>query len=477
MREYLKFYIDGQWTDPAQSDTFEVINPATEEVAGTVSLGSSADVDKAVAAARRAFPAWSATSREERLALLEKILDVYQRRMGDIAAALTEEMGAPAALASGFQVNLGLGHLTTAIEVLRNFVFEEQRGGSLVVKEPIGVCGLITPWNWPISLISVKVFPALATGCTMVLKPSEQSPFNGQVFAEILDEAGVPAGVFNLVQGDGPGVGRALSGHPDVDLVSFTGSTRAGIDVAANAAAGVKRVTQELGGKGPNIILDDADFAENVGKGVATMMMNSGQTCSAPSRMLVPGERMEEAIAAAREAASKVTVGDPTGDAAIGPVVSKAQFEKVQGLIQRGIDEGATLVAGGVGRPEGLTAGYFVQPTVFADVKNDMTIAREEIFGPVLTILGYDSIDHAIEIANDTDYGLAGFVAGTDLELARQVARRIRVGNVAINDAFDFGAPFGGYKKSGNGREWGEFGFHDYLEIKGILGYTPEDGN
>ncbi|NLE79675.1 MAG: aldehyde dehydrogenase family protein, partial [Rhodococcus sp.] len=455
MCEYLKFYIDGQWTDPAQSDTFEVINPATEEVAGTVSLGSSADVDKAVAAARRAFPAWSATSREERLALLEKILDVYQRRMGDIAAALTEEMGAPAALASGFQVNLGLGHLTTAIEVLRNFVFEEQRGGSLVVKEPIGVCGLITPWNWPISLISVKVFPALATGCTMVLKPSEQSPFNGQVFAEILDEAGVPAGVFNLVQGDGPGVGRALSGHPDVDLVSFTGSTRAGIDVAANAAAGVKRVTQELGGKGPNIILDDADFAENVGKGVATMMMNTGQTCSAPSRMLVPGERMEEAIAAAREAASKVTVGDPTGDAAIGPVVSKAQFEKVQGLIQRGIDEGATLVAGGVGRPEGLTAGYFVQPTVFADVKNDMTIAREEIFGPVLTILGYDSIDHAIEIANDTDYGLAGFVAGTDLELARQVARRIRVGNVAINDAFDFGAPFGGYKKSGNGREWG----------------------
>jgi aldehyde dehydrogenase (NAD+) len=477
MREYLKFYIDGQWIDPAQSNTFEVVNPATEEVAGTVSLGSSADVDKAVAAARRAFPAWSATSREERLALLEKILDVYQRRMGDIAAALTEEMGAPVVLASGFQVNLGLGHLTTAIEVLRNFVFEEQRGGSLVVKEPIGVCGLITPWNWPISLIAVKVFPALATGCTMILKPSEQSPFNGQIFAEILDEAGVPAGVFNLVQGDGPGVGRALSGHPDIDMVSFTGSTRAGIDVAANAAAGVKRVTQELGGKGPNVILDDADLAANVGKGVATMMMNSGQTCSAPSRMLVPGERMEEAVAAAREAASQVTVGDPTGDAAIGPVVSKAQFEKVQGLIQKGIDEGATLVAGGVGRPDGLTTGYFVQPTVFADVKNDMTIAREEIFGPVLTILGYDSIDHAIEIANDTDYGLAGFVAGSDLDQARSVARRIRAGNVAINDAFDFGAPFGGYKKSGNGREWGEFGFHDYLEIKGILGYTPEGGS
>ncbi|MFD6897602.1 aldehyde dehydrogenase family protein [Rhodococcus sp. NPDC060086] len=477
MREYLKFYIDGQWIDPAQSDTFEVINPATEEVAGTVSLGSSADVDKAVSAARRAFPSWSATSREERLALLEKILDVYQRRMGDIGAALTEEMGAPTALANGFQVNLGLGHLTTAIEVLRSFVFEEQRGGSLVVKEPIGVCGLITPWNWPINQIGVKVFPALATGCTMVLKPSEQSPFSGQVFTEILEEAGVPSGVFNLVQGDGPGVGRALSGHPDVDMVSFTGSTRAGVDIAVNAAPGVKRVTQELGGKGPNIILDDADLAANVGAGVATMMVNSGQTCSAGSRMLVPGERMEEVISVAREAASQVTVGDPTGDAAMGPVVSKAQFDKVQSLIQTGIDEGATLVAGGVGRPDGLTTGYFVQPTVFADVKNDMTIAREEIFGPVLTILGYDSIDHAIEIANDTEYGLAGFVAGADLDQARAVARRIRAGSVAINGGFDFGAPFGGYRKSGNGREWGEFGFHDYLETKGILGYTPADGS
>ncbi|MFD6859522.1 aldehyde dehydrogenase family protein [Rhodococcus sp. NPDC060090] len=477
MREYLKFYIDGQWIDPAQSDTFEVINPATEEVAGTVSLGSSADVDKAVSAARRAFPSWSATSREERLALLEKILDVYQRRMGDIGASLTEEMGAPTALANGFQVNLGLGHLTTAIEVLRNFVFEEQRGGSLVVKEPIGVCGLITPWNWPINQIGVKVFPALATGCTMVLKPSEQSPFSGQVFTEILEEAGVPSGVFNLVQGDGPGVGRALSGHPDVDMVSFTGSTRAGVDIAVNAAPGVKRVTQELGGKGPNIILDDADLAANVGAGVATMMVNSGQTCSAGSRMLVPGERMEEVISVAREAASQVTVGDPTGDAAMGPVVSKAQFDKVQSLIQTGIDEGATLVAGGVGRPDGLTIGYFVQPTVFADVKNDMTIAREEIFGPVLTILGYDSIDHAIEIANDTEYGLAGFVAGADLDQARAVARRIRAGSVAINGGFDFGAPFGGYRKSGNGREWGEFGFHDYLETKGILGYTPADGS
>ncbi|WP_068160620.1 aldehyde dehydrogenase family protein [Rhodococcus phenolicus] len=474
MREYLKFYIDGRWTDAARPQTFEVVNPATEQVAGTVALGSPADVDKAVAAARRAFPAWSASSREERLELLEKILDVYQRRMGDLGAALTEEIGAPAALANGFQVNLGLGHLTTAIEALRAFVFEEQRGASLIVKEPIGVCGLITPWNWPISLIAVKVFPALATGCTMVLKPSEQSPFNGQIFAEILDEAGVPPGVFNLVQGDGPGVGRVLSGHPDVDMVSFTGSTRAGIDIATNAAPGVKRVTQELGGKSPNIVLDDTDLAGNVAKGVATMMMNSGQTCSAPSRMLVPAARMAEAAEAARAATEQVTVGDPNGDFVIGPVVSKAQFDKVQGLIRKGIDEGATLVTGGPGRPAGLGTGFYVKPTVFADVKNDMTIAREEIFGPVLTIIGYDSIDHAVEIANDTEYGLAGFVAGTDPDRARAVARRIRAGNVAINDAFDFHAPFGGYRKSGNGREWGEFGFHDYLEVKAILGYEPQ---
>ncbi|MFD1814652.1 aldehyde dehydrogenase family protein [Rhodococcus gannanensis] len=474
MREYLKFYIDGQWVDAAQSQTFDVVNPATEQVAGRVALGSAADVDRAVAAARRAFPAWAASDRQERLDLLRRILDAYQRRIGDLGNALTEEMGAPRELANGFQVNLGIGHLTTTIDVLEKFVFEEQRGATRIVKDPIGVCGLITPWNWPISLIAVKVFPALATGCTMVLKPSEQSPFSGQVFAEILDEAGVPAGVFNLVQGDGPGVGRALSGHPDVDLISFTGSTRAGIDIAANAASGVKRVSQELGGKSPNIVLDDADFAANVGKGVGTMMLNSGQTCSAPSRMLVPSERMEEAIGVAREAAAQVTVGDPQGDSAIGPVVSGAQFEKVQALIQKGIDEGATLVAGGTGRPDGLGTGYFVKPTVFADVKNDMTIAREEIFGPVLTILGYDSVDHAVEIANDTEYGLAGFVAGADLDEARSVALRIRAGSVAINDAFDFSAPFGGYKKSGNGREWGEFGFDDFLEIKGVLGYSPE---
>ncbi|MFC5749901.1 aldehyde dehydrogenase family protein [Actinomadura rugatobispora] len=475
MREYLKFYIGGQWTDPAELRTLDIVNPATEEVAGKVAVGSAADVDRAVAAARGAFAGWSASSKQDRIDLLQNILEAYQKRSADLAAALTEEMGAPASLAGGFQVQLGVGQLSTAIEVLKEFAFEERRGASLVVKEPIGVCGLITPWNWPMNLIAVKVFPALATGCTMVLKPSERSPFTGQIFAEILDAAGVPAGVFNLVQGDGPGVGVPLASHPDVDMVSFTGSTRAGVEVAKNAAPGVKRVAQELGGKSPNIILDDDAFAENVGKGVASMMGNSGQTCSAPSRMLVPRARMEEAVEAARKAASEVTVGDPNGDVVIGPVVAKDQFERVQGLIQKGIDEGARLVAGGTGRPDGLEKGYYVKPTVFADVTNDMTIAREEIFGPVATILGYDDLDDAIEIANDTEYGLAGFVAGADLEQARAVARRIRAGSVAINDGFDFLAPFGGYKKSGNGREWGEFGFHDYLEIKGVLGYAPDE--
>jgi aldehyde dehydrogenase (NAD+) len=475
MREYLKLYIGGQWTDPVQLRTFDVVNPATEQVCGTVAVGSAADVDRAVAAARGAFAGWSVTSREDRIEILQNILEAYQKRAGDLAVALTEEMGAPTALAHGFQVGLGAGHLTTAIEVLKNFSFTEQRGATLVVKEPIGVCGLITPWNWPMNQIAVKVFPALATGCTVVLKPSEKSPFSGQIFAEILDTAGVPAGVFNLVQGDGPSVGGPLSRHPDVDMISFTGSTRAGIEIAKNAAPSVKRVTQELGGKSPNIILDDEAFGENVGKGVASMMGNSGQTCSAPSRMLVPSARMEEAIGVAREAASRITVGDPNGDFVIGPVVSGSQFEKIQALIRNGVDEGATLVAGGPGRPDGLEQGYYVKPTVFADVTNDMTIAREEIFGPVATIIGYDSVDHAIEIANDTEYGLAGYVAGADPEKARAVARRIRAGWVAINDGFDFSCPFGGYKKSGNGREWGEFGFHDYLEIKGILGYAPDE--
>ena len=390
MREYLKFYIDGQWVDPVRPNTLDVDNPTTEQVSGKIAVGSAADVDVAVRAARRAFASWSQTSREERLDVLQAILAEYPKRAGDLADAVTEEMGAPPSLAAGPQVNLGLGHLVTAIDVLKNYEFEEQHGSTLVVKEPIGVCGLITPWNWPINQIAVKVYPALATGCTMVLKPSEVAPYSAQIFTEIIDAAGVPAGVYNLVFGDGPGVGAALSSHPDIDMVSFTGSTRAGVDVARNAAPTVKRVTQELGGKSPNIVLDDEDFGKSVTAGVSVMMMNSGQSCNAPSRMLVPNSRMDEAIAVARDIAGQVKVGNPDDKAAIGPVASKAQFEKIQGLLQKGIDEGATVVAGGAGRPDGLDAGYYVKPTVFANVTNDMTIAREEIFGPVLCILGYD---------------------------------------------------------------------------------------
>ena len=407
--------------------------------------------------------------------ILERILEEFEKRTGDLAAATTEEMGAPAALANSFQVGLGLGHLTTAIEVLQNFEFEEQRGATLIVKEPIGVCGMITPWNWPINQVTVKVFPALATGCTMVLKPSQESHYSAQILAEIFDAAGVPAGVFNLVQGRGSVVGAAMSSHPEVDMISITGSESAGIEVAKNAADTVKRVCQELGGKSANIVLDDEDLPGNVGKGVAGMMVNSGQTCSAVSRMLVPEARMNEAIEVARTTAVQVTTGDPNGDFSIGPVVSKKQFVSIQNYIQQGIDEGATLVAGGPGRPDGLDKGFYVKPTVFANVTNDMAVAREEIFGPVLCILGYGSVEQAIEIANDSDFGLAGNVAGADLSKARDVARQIRSGSVSINNGFDFHSPFGGYKKSGNGREWGEFGFHEYLEIKGILGYTPEE--
>ena len=471
---HLRFYIDGQWVDPVEPKWLDVDNPTTEQVSGKIALGTAADVDKAVKAARNAFASWSQTSREERLDVLQAMLAEYRKRTADLADAVTEEMGAPPSLAAGPQVNLGIGHLATAIDVLKNYEFEEQHGTTLVVKEPIGVCGLITPWNWPINQIAVKVYPALATGCTMVLKPSEVAPYSAQIFTEIVDAAGVPAGVYNLVYGDGPGVGVALSSHPDVDMVSFTGSTRAGVEVARSAASTVKRVSQELGGKSPNIVLDDEDFAKSVTAGVSVMMMNSGQSCNAPSRMLVPNSRKDEAVAVALAVAEQVKVGDPDNKSAIGPVASKAQFDKVQGLIQKGIDEGATVVVGGPGRPVGLDTGYYVKPTVFADVKNDMTIAREEIFGPVLCILGYDDLDQALEIANDTEYGLAGYVSGADLNQARAIARRIRAGSVAINHGFDMNAPFGGYKRSGNGREWGQFAFDEYLETKSALGYAPE---
>ena len=474
MREYLKFYIDGEGVDPVESKTLDVENPATEKVAGKIALGSAADVNKAVKAAKRAFVTWSQTSREERIEVLGRILAEYQKRFGDLATAVTEEMGAPATLAQRAQVPIGMGHLAAAAQILKDYKFEEDRGTTMIVKEPIGVCSFITPWNWPLNQIACKVAPAIATGCTMVLKPSEVAPFSGQIFAEIMHAAGVPKGVFNMIHGDGPGVGVALSSHPDVDMVSFTGSTRAGIEVARNAAPTVKRVHQELGGKSPNIVLDDDVLATSVSRGVQAMMTNSGQSCNAPTRMLVPGKRMGEAITAAKASAEQITVGDPNGNSQLGPVVSKIQWDKIQTLIKKGIDEGATLVTGGPGRPDGLDTGWFVKPTVFANVTNDMSIAREEIFGPVLSILGYDSLDQAIEIGNDTEYGLAGYVNGADIQQARKVASRLRAGQVAINGGYDSMAPFGGYKMSGNGREWGDYAFAEFLETKAVLGYAPK---
>jgi aldehyde dehydrogenase (NAD+) len=475
MRDYMKFYIDGAWVDPATPKSLDVINPATEEVCGRISAGSAADVDRAVTAARKAFETYSRTSREERIALMQAIMAEYQKRFGEIADAITEEMGAPASLAQRSQTPIGMGHIATAIELLKSFPFEEDRGFTRIIKEPIGVCGMITPWNWPINQIACKVAPALATGCTMVLKPSEESPFSAYLWAEVLAAAGVPAGVFNLVNGTGPEVGAAIAAHPGIDMVSFTGSTRAGIEVARAAAPTVKRVAQELGGKSPNIILDDADFKSAVGRGVTGVMGNSGQTCSAPTRMLAPKARMDEVVAIAKAAAEAVTVGDPKGNFQIGPVVNKSQWEKIQRLIQAGIDEGATLVTGGTGRPDGLSKGYYVKPTVFADVTNDMTVAREEIFGPVVSILGYQDVDDAVSIANDTDYGLAAYVSGGDIARVREVASRLRAGRVSLNGVDgDMMAPFGGYKSSGNGREWGPEGFNEYLEVKAVVGYTPK---
>ncbi len=473
MLEKLQFYIDGKWVDPVEPRTLDVINPATEEVYGRISLGSSADVDVAVAAAKRAFETYATSSREDRMSLLQSILDVYARRYNEVAEAIMDEMGAPWNLAKSAQAASGPQHIKAALKALKDYPFEERIGTTLVVKEPIGVCGLITPWNWPINQIAVKVAPALAAGCTMVLKPSEIAPFDAMIFAEILDEAGVPPGVFNLINGDGPGVGTALSGHPDVAMVSFTGSTRAGVLVAQNAAPTVKRVAQELGGKSANILLDDADFEKAVASGASDMFENTGQSCDAPSRMLVPRDRMEEAAAIAARVAAETRVGNPRDEGVdVGPLVSETQWHKVQELIQNGIDEGATLAAGGTGRPEGLDKGYFVKPTVFADVSNTMTIAREEIFGPVLSIIPYDDEDDAVRIANDTPYGLSGYVSSSDLDRARRVASRMRTGMVHINNAWlDSAAPFGGFKQSGNGREWGAHGIDEFLEVKSVYGY------
>jgi aldehyde dehydrogenase (NAD+) len=424
-------------------------------------------------AARRAFDGFSRSSVRERAELLDAIIAVYTKRSGDLAGAVTAEMGAPMWLASGAQVPIGIAHFQVARQLLDDYDFTEVRGATLLAKEPVGVCGFITPWNWPLNQIACKVAPALAVGCTMVLKPSEVAPFTGHIFAEIMAEAGVPAGVFNLVHGDGPGVGAALSSHPQVDMVSFTGSTRAGVEVARAAAPTVKRVHQELGGKSANIVLPSADLRAAVAGGVDAMMVNSGQSCNAPSRMLLPAARMDEAKTIAAEAAAANTVGTPASNARLGPVVSELQWGKIQRLIQAGIDEGATLVAGGTGRPDGLDDGYYVKPTVFADVTNDMTIAREEIFGPVLTMLAYDDVEQAIAVANDTDYGLAAYVQG-DLQEARDVASRLRAGQVYLNyPELDMTAPFGGYKQSGNGREWGAHAFGEFLEVKAVLGYAP----
>ena len=470
-KAYNKFYINGAWVEPAGRKTLDVINPATEEAFATISMGTAEDVDAAALAARAAFPEWSQSTVEQRLTVIKNIIAGLKARADEMATAISNEMGAPMGLAKTAQLGSGMGHFAAIISILENYQFEEIRGTTRIIKEPAGVCGFITPWNWPLNQIACKVAPALAAGCTIVLKPSEVAPISAYILTEIIAEAGLPAGVFNMVNGDGPVVGAAISAHPEIDLVSFTGSTRAGREVAKAAADTIKRVTQELGGKSANIILEDADFARAVGGGVMSCFGNSGQSCNAPTRMLVPQARMAEAIEIAKAAAAKATVGDPNSETTrLGPVVSAIQFEKINNLIQKGIDEGAELIVGGPGRPEGLTKGYYIKPTIFANVTNDMTVAREEIFGPVLTIIGYKDDADAVRIANDTEYGLSGYVSG-EPEHAKKIARQIRTGMVHINGAGpDFGAPFGGYKKSGNGREWGLEGFEEFLETKSMLG-------
>jgi aldehyde dehydrogenase (NAD+) len=475
MRERLKFYINGRWVDPSVPRVVEVVNPATEEAFGRVSLGSSADVDRAVSAARAAFATYSRTSKAERIALLQKVIAYYQERLDDLAGTISMEMGAPISLATAAQAPMGLTQLNTALEVLKDYEFERARGNTLIIKEPIGVCGFITPWNWPMNQIMCKVAPALAAGCTIVLKPSEVTPLSAIILAEVMDAAGAPAGVFNLVNGDGAGVGTAISRHPDIDMVSITGSTRAGVLVAKAAADSVKRVTQELGGKSANIVLNDADLREAVTHGVQKCFGNSGQSCTAPSRMFVHQSQHSEALEIAKQVATSLAVGDPSSpDTTMGPVANQSQYEKIQALIQKGIDEGAELVCGGTGRPKGLATGCYVKPTVFGNVRNDMTIAREEIFGPVIAILPYETEGEAIALANDSEYGLSGCVYSGDLAHAVAVASKLRTGQVHINGASaDFTAPFGGYKRSGNGREWGIEGFEELLETKALMGALP----
>jgi aldehyde dehydrogenase (NAD+) len=474
MKDCRKFYIDGKWVSPITPRDHRVANPATEEPIGVISLGAATDVDRAVFAARRAFDSFSNTSPDERLKLLRSILSAYESTLDEMAKTISSEMGAPITLSKAAQAPVGVRHLTSTINALSHFQFEATRGSSLMRKEAIGVCGLITPWNWPMNQIVCKVAPAIAAGCTMVLKPSEFAPLSAHLFAEVLEKADLPAGVFNLVDGDGAGVGSAISAHPDIDMVSFTGSARAGVAVAVAAAPTIKRVTQELGGKSAYIVLDDADLESSVKACALACFRNTGQSCNAPTRLLVQHSQMADAAAAAKRVAQSIVIGDPLAEGtAMGPLANKAQFAKVQRMIREALAEGAELVAGGPDRPEGLDKGYFVRPTVFANVRPDMTCAREEIFGPVLSIIGYKDEEDAIRTANDSPYGLSGFVSSGNLERAQRVAKRIRSGNVHVNDArLDFDACFGGFKQSGNGREWGEAGIEEFLELKAIFGYA-----
>ncbi len=466
------FYINGEFVKPSTTEFMDVINPYTEESIASVALGAAEDVDKAVAAARDAFAVTSAFSKEDKMEILQTLITIYKRRFDDIAEAIRLEMGAPKKLAGGAQTVVGLNHLKTALRVLESYHFEYPHGGYILREEPIGVCGLITPWNWPINQMVSKLAPSIASGCTVILKPSEIAPLSGMLIAEIIHEAGLPAGAFNLVNGTGPVVGEAMSAHPGIDMMSFTGSTRGGIAVATASARTVKRVSQELGGKSPNIILDDEQFSKSVTNGVDNVMGNTGQSCNAPTRMLVPAHRHDEALEIAKTTAEKITVGNPELDETeVGPLVSQAQFEKVQNLIETGIKEGATLVTGGTGRPEGLNKGYFARPTVFGHVENNMTIAREEIFGPVLAVISYNDLDDAVAIANDTDYGLAAYVTGKDTDTITEIGRRLRAGQIHLNyGSAGANAPFGGYKQSGNGREKAEWGLGEFLEIKAIMG-------
>jgi aldehyde dehydrogenase (NAD+) len=470
------FYIDGKWIAPVAAKELEVINPADEQAFAVISLGSAADVDKAVSAARKAFTTWSVTSREERLAWLERLLAVYKSRIADMAKAISSEMGAPIKMALDEQAASGTGHIKAFIRSLKEFEFDRPLNGHDTVRlayEPIGVCGLITPWNWPMNQVVLKVVPAIAAGCTVILKPSEIAPISSVIFAEMVDASGLPAGVFNLVNGDGPTVGAAMSAHPGIDMMSFTGSTRAGVAVTKAAADTVKRVSLELGGKSPNIVFADSDVEAAVKRGVEHVFNNTGQSCNAPTRMLVERSVYNKATEIAAETAKATKVGDPSQDGDhMGPLVSEMQFNKVQGLIEQGIKEGARLIAGGTGRPEGFNRGYYVRPTVFADVNNDMTIAREEIFGPVLAMIPFDTEEEAVEIANDTPYGLAAYIQSGDRERIKRVSKQLRAGMVRINGAEHAAdAPFGGYKQSGIGREGGHFGLEDFLEVKAISGW------